>query len=185
MSAHYSGDPIEPKTTLEHFRRRAGHHPVRLGLVALAVGRRSDLMHSVTFPLLPRQVLLFVAMYFAASLVHFSHNAEYIAHYPNMPSWLTREKVYIAWLAVTGVGLSGLLLLCLGRKVVGALCLLGYGALGLGGLGHYSLALCSEHTVAMNVTIWAEAVAGVGLAICCGAVVAGAAECRFGAKSDA
>ena len=36
-----------------------------------------------------------------------------------------------------------------------------YGAFGLDGLGHYTLALCSEHTLATNVTIWSEALAGV------------------------
>src|SRR5688572_15595897 len=101
-----------------------------------------------------RQLWAFVAMYFAASLLHFAHNAEYIAFYPNMPAWLTREKVYLAWLAITGVGVAGLALWGLGWKVAGALCLAAYGALGLDGLGHYSLALCSEHTLAMNLTIW-------------------------------
>jgi len=38
--------------------------------------------------------------------------------------------------------------------------------LGLYGLGHYGLALCSEHTFSMNLTIWAEALAGAALAIC-------------------
>ena len=42
-----------------------------------------------------------------------------------------------------------------------------YGAFGLDGLGHYTLALCAEHTWAMNLSIWAEAVAGLGLALAC------------------
>ena len=131
-----------------------------------------------TYLLLPRHVWVFVALYFAASLAHFSHNAEYIAFYPNMPSWLTREQVYLVWLAITGVGAMGLALLRHGRTVAGAVCLLAYGALGLDGLGHYSLALCSEHTLATNVTIWAEAVTGLGLAVCCGALVISGAR-RF------
>jgi hypothetical protein len=40
-----------------------------------------------------------------------------------------------------------------------------YGAFGLDGLGHYTLALCAEHTWAMNLSIWAEAVAGLGVAL--------------------
>ena len=126
---------------------------------------------SLTSPLLPKQVWAFVALYFVASLAHFAHNAEYIAFYPNMPAWLTREQVYLAWLAVTGIGVAGFALSRLGWKVAGALCLLAYGALGLDGLGHYTLALCSEHTIAMNVTIWFEAITGVGLAACCGTFV--------------
>ena len=44
-------------------------------------------------------------------------------------------------------------------------CVLGlYGAFGLDGLAHYTLALCSEHSLAMNLTIWFEAVTGLALA---------------------
>jgi hypothetical protein len=39
-----------------------------------------------------------------------------------------------------------------------------YGASGLDGLAHYTLALCSEHTLATNLSIWLEAAAGVALA---------------------
>lgn len=126
---------------------------------------------SVSSPL-PRHVWVFVALYFAASLAHFSHNAEYIAFYPNMPSWLTREDVYLVWLAITGVAVVGFGLLRLRWTVAGTACLLVYGALGLDGLGHYSLALCSEHTLATNITIWAEAATGLGLALCCAVFIA-------------
>lgn len=115
---------------------------------------------------LPKPVWLLIALYFCASLLHFAHNAEYIAYYPSMPGWLTREKVYLFWLAVTAPGVVGLALSRFGWKVTGALCLAVYGALGLDGLGHYSLALCSEHTWAMNATIWFEALAGSLLALC-------------------
>jgi len=106
------------------------------------------------------------ALYTLASLLHFSHNAEYIAFYPNMPAWLTREQVYLAWLAVAGVGLAGLVFALAGWSVVGALFLAAFGALGLAGLGHYALALCSQHTLAMNATIGFEASTGVALAVC-------------------
>jgi len=36
-----------------------------------------------------------VMLYAAASLVHFAHNAEYLADYPNLPSWLTRYQIYL------------------------------------------------------------------------------------------
>ena len=123
-----------------------------------------------TYLLLPRHVWIFTGLYFAASLAHFSHNAEYIAFYPNMPVWLTPEKVYLAWLAITGVGAMGLALLHVGQRLAGAACLLAYGVLGLDGLGHYSLALCSQHTAAANFTIWAEAASGLVLAACCSAL---------------
>lgn len=118
-----------------------------------------------------RQLWAFSALYFAASLIHFAHNAEYIAFYPNMPNWLTREKVYLVWLAITGVGVAGFALWRFGWKIAGSLCLAAYGAMGLDGLGHYSLALCSEHTMAMNLTIWFEVLSGVALAVCCAFVI--------------
>ncbi len=122
----------------------------------------------LTSPLLPRYVWVLLALYFVASLTHFAHNAEYIAFYPNMPAWLTREQVYLAWLAVSSLGVAGLLVLRLGWHAAGAALLAAYGAMGLDGLGHYTLALCSEHTLATNLTIWFEVVSGVGLAIATG-----------------
>ena len=114
----------------------------------------------------PTHIWTLLALYCAASLAHFAHNAEYIAFYPNMPAWITRETVYIAWLAVTSVGIAAIALWFAGWRMAAALCLVVYGGLGLDGLGHYALALCSEHTFAMNFTIWFEVVAGGTLAIC-------------------
>lgn len=114
-------------------------------------------------PVLPRYVWVLVAAYFVASLAHFSHNAEYIAVYPGMPAWLTPEKVYLAWLGVTSVGVAAFALLSFGFATPALLLLGVYGAFGLDGLAHYTLALCSELTVLANVTIWAEATTGVVL----------------------
>jgi len=114
----------------------------------------------------PTHIWALLALYCAASLAHFAHNAEYIAFYPNMPTWITRETVYIAWLAVTGVGIVAIALWFAGWRMAAALCLVAYGSLGLDGLGHYALAMCSEHTFAMNFTIWFEVVTGAALAIC-------------------
>ena len=110
---------------------------------------------------------MLLAAYFAASLAHFTHNAEFIAFYPNMPAWLTPEKVYLAWLAISSVGVAGLVAWKFGLGSLGGLLLGAYGALGLDGLQHYTLALCSEHTLAANVTIWLEAAAGLALAAAC------------------
>jgi len=116
----------------------------------------------------PKHFWLLLAVYCAASLVHFAHNAEYIAFYPNMPPWLTRENVYLAWLAVASVGLLAITLAATGWRAAAAVSFVVYGALGLDGLGHYWLALCSQHTLTMNLTIWAEALAGCALAACAG-----------------
>lgn len=114
----------------------------------------------------PGHIRALLAVYGVASLVHFSHNAEYIAFYPNMPASITRENVYVVWLVITLVGVAGMAFARIGWRGVGLACLVAYGLLGLDGLGHYALALCSQHTLAMNLTIWFEVVAGIALAMC-------------------
>lgn len=77
------------------------------------------------------------------------------------------------WLAAPGltvrdaaraIGLLAMSALSRGWDRAGALLLGVYGLLGTDGLLHYTLALCSEHTLPTNVTIWAEVVLGVVLA---------------------
>jgi len=104
------------------------------------------------------------AFYSLASLIHFGHNAEYIAFYPGLPAWMTRESVYLAWLAVASVGLLAIASNWSGYKRIAAVLVFIYGLLGTDGLLHYTLALCSEHTLATNITIWAEVLLGVVLA---------------------
>jgi hypothetical protein len=94
--------------------------------------------------------------YGLASLVHFTHNAEYLAEYPNLPQAWTRAGVYLAWLGMTAVGIAGWLLLSRGRVLAGLCALVVYAALGIDSLGHYVLAPPGAHTSAMNSTILAE-----------------------------
>ncbi|APW44238.1 hypothetical protein [Rhodoferax saidenbachensis] len=119
----------------------------------------------LTAPHLSKPVWLLLAVYFIASLTHFAHNAEFIAIYPNMPAFITRETVYWAWLAVSSLGVAGLIVSRLGLHALGALLLMAYGVCGLDGLLHYTLALCTEHTLATNLTIWFEVLAGSALAV--------------------
>ncbi len=111
----------------------------------------------------PKLLSLLALTYFLASLAHFSHNAQYIAFYPGMPAWLTPGKVWLFWFAVCGVGLLAWVLTRLGLRALGLVTLGVYGALGLDGLLHYRLGLCSEHTLLANLTIWAEATTGLML----------------------
>ena len=98
-------------------------------------------------------------LYCAASLVHFWHNAEFLGDYPNLPSSWSRADIYLAWIAMTGVGVVGWILLARGLVVAGLLALAAYAILGLDSLGHYVLAPLSAHTAMMNATILAEVVA--------------------------
>lgn len=101
-------------------------------------------------------LMVLLLAYGAASLVHYAHNAEFLADYPNMPAWLSRAKVHVAWLGVTAIGVLGYLLVRRGHQLSGLCVIALYAALGFDGLGHYRLAPLSAHTAAMNLTIWLE-----------------------------
>ena len=98
-------------------------------------------------------------LYAVASLVHFTHNAEYLGDYPNLPPWLTRGGVYLAWIGETSLGILGYVLYRFGWRLIG-LALVGvYAAFGFDGLLHYTRAPFGAHTMAMNFTILFEAAA--------------------------
>jgi hypothetical protein len=101
--------------------------------------------------------------YCAASLLHFSHNAEYLADYPNLPAWLSRSQVYVAWLVILAIGVLGYVLYRQGYRLVGLVILAVYAGLGFDGLLHYTRAPLAAHTAAMNFTIWSEVVAAAVL----------------------
>jgi len=110
-----------------------------------------------------RFLLPAAAIYCVASLAHFSHNAEYCGDYPNLPEWITRASVYATWIGLTAIGATGLYLARSRHGVTGLILTAVYGAEGLGGLSHYTLAPMSQHSAAMNFTIWFEAITGVVL----------------------
>jgi hypothetical protein len=97
-----------------------------------------------------------LAMYVGASLLHFTHNAEYLAQYPNLPASWTRADVYLAWCCVTVIGLLGYMLYRGGFPRAGLTLLVIYGGVGFDGLLHYTRAPIAHHSVAMNFTIWFE-----------------------------
>jgi hypothetical protein len=114
-------------------------------------------------PRIPIHLWTLLTIYCVASLIHFVHNAEFIFEYPNMPDWLSRAKVYLAWCGVTAVGVAGVLAFKWRLRLLGLLLFAGYAALGFDGLGHYSLAPVSAHTLTMNATIWFEVAAAAVL----------------------
>jgi hypothetical protein len=95
-------------------------------------------------------------LYVGASLLHFTHNAQFVQAYPNLPAWITRSSVYLTWLAITAVGLLGYLLHRFGPRVVGFALLCIYAAVGMDGLLHYTRAPLYAHSHGMNFTIWFE-----------------------------
>ena len=107
------------------------------------------------------KLLIILLAYCSASLFHFVHNAVYIEEYPNLPAWISVAGIYLTWLGITAIGIIGYWLLRSGKRLIGLLTLGVYGAIGLAGLAHYSLAPISAHTFTMNLSIWSEAVTAV------------------------
>lgn len=120
---------------------------------------------SSAFTRIPARLLVLLIVYCIASLIHFVHNAEFVADYPNLPAWLTRPKVYLAWLVITSVGVAGLVFLRLHLRVLGLLMIAVYAALGFAGLDHYWMAPVDAHSAAMNATIGFEVVSAAALLV--------------------
>jgi hypothetical protein len=112
-----------------------------------------------------RSLLALVLVHAAASLVHFVHNATFLADYPNMPKWITPGVVYAVWLGEAAIGAAGAVLFMRGRTMIGLALIALYAVSGFGGLDHYTLASISAHTLAMNATIWLEAATGLALLV--------------------
>jgi len=113
----------------------------------------------------PKTLLILLLIYGVASLIHFVHNAEFLADYPEMPASWTRAGVYFAWIGLTIIGVAGWVLVTCGYQLAGLLLLAVYAVFGLDSLGHYVLAPLSDHTVTMNSTILLEVVAAALLLI--------------------
>jgi hypothetical protein len=114
---------------------------------------------------LPKRVWGLALIYGAAGFAHLAHNAEFMAFYPGMAEGYTKEAMYLAWLGVNAVALAAMAFALLDLGVLAALSLALYGALGLGSLSHYALGFWSEHTLAANASICAEAFTGLALAV--------------------
>lgn len=129
-------------------------------------------------------LLALTAAYFLTSFGHFSHNAEFICEYPNLPAWLTRAQVYAVWAAITSVGALGLLLIRKKLMAIGLALMAVYAALGFDGLGHYALAPIELHPLIANVTILSEVVAAaillpVALWLLASHMLRGETECSW------
>jgi hypothetical protein len=111
-----------------------------------------------------RSLLALVLVHTAASLLHFVHNATFLADYPNMPEWLSPAGIYGVWLAQAALAAAGVVLLLRGSRI-GLVLIAIYAVLGFAGLDHYMLAPLSAHTLAMNLTIWLELATGLSLLV--------------------
>lgn len=114
--------------------------------------------HAERSAVVARALPWLLLLYCGASLLHFVHNAEYLASYPNLPVWISRGSIYFTWLGILAVGLCGCFLYRGRHILLGLILMAVYAALGLDGLLHYGRAPLAAHTAGMNATIWIEAV---------------------------
>jgi hypothetical protein len=114
---------------------------------------------------LPNYLFVVLVIYCGASLLHFVHNAEFLDDYPNLPDWLSRSLVYMAWLAVTTLGALGIVLVKLGFRLYGLLLIAVYAGQGFAGLDHYWVAPLAAHSFGMNASIWLEVAAASALLV--------------------
>lgn len=112
---------------------------------------------------IPMSLIVLLALYSVASLIHFIHNAVFLADYPSLPPSWTRAGIYGAWFGMSGIGAFGCLLITRGHARLGLLLLVIYSALGVESLGHYVLAPMAAHTMGMNITILLEVGAAAAL----------------------
>ncbi|NLG75549.1 MAG: hypothetical protein GX535_04890 [Xanthomonadaceae bacterium] len=112
-----------------------------------------------------------LVIYAFASLFQHIHNATFLTVYPNLPPTFSVLNVYVAWAAVTTIGVVGFLLLRYRFFAPGLLTIAIYGACGLDGLAHYIVADFSAHTRVMHASILLEVASGIVL-MCLAAVTA-------------
>ena len=110
-------------------------------------------------------LLLLMLFYGAASFLHFAHNAVYLHEYPNLPGWLTSEGVWVSWCGIAAVGVLGYWLYRRVSRWAGLATISLYGACGLAGLDHYTVAPMGAHSFVMNLTILTEAAAAAALLV--------------------
>lgn len=104
---------------------------------------------------------LAIAVYLAASLAHFIHNAQFVADWPNLPPSLTRTVIYATWLGITALGAVGAALWWRGWRRTGGALLAVYAAIGFDGFLHYTRAPMLAHSAVMNFTVWFEGAAAL------------------------
>jgi hypothetical protein len=97
--------------------------------------------------------------------MHFVHNAEHLAQYPNLPGSWSRVDVYLAWCAVTTLGIFGYALYIRRNGSAGLSFLALYAILGFAGLLHYTRAPFAHHSSMMNITICTEVAAAAALLV--------------------
>jgi hypothetical protein len=110
-----------------------------------------------------RTLSALLVAFFVASLIHFIHNAEFLADYPGLPKTWTRGGVYGAWAAMTAIGVVGWIVARTRFQLLGLAFIAVCSLFGFDSIGHYFVAPVAAHSMAMNVTILLEVACAIAL----------------------
>ena len=108
-------------------------------------------------------VVFFTAV--ASSIVHYTDNYLAFERFPQSDSGpqITKDSVWIAWIAFTAFGVAGWLLYRRGRIALASALLAVYSLSGLIGIGHYTASGMSELAWWRHVHIWVDILCGVAV----------------------
>jgi hypothetical protein len=110
-----------------------------------------------------RTLSALLVAFFIASLIHFIHNAEFLADYPGLPKTWTRGGVYGAWAAMTAIGVVGWIVALTRFQLLGLALIVVCSLFGFDSIGHYFVAPVAAHSMGMHVTILAEVACAIAL----------------------
>jgi hypothetical protein len=110
-----------------------------------------------------RTLSILLTAFFIASLIHFIHNAEFLADYPGLPKTWTRGGVYGAWAAMTAIGVIGWIVARTRFQLLGLALIAVCSLFGFDSIGHYFVAPVAAHSMAMNFTILLEVACAIAL----------------------
>ena len=94
--------------------------------------------------------------------IHYTDNYLYFDEYPQ-PESLQRWHVYVAWLALTAVGIAGYALYERGYALPSYVCLVVYSYTGLSSLGHYLYGSLDEFTAKQHGFILVDGLSGAAV----------------------
>lgn len=108
-----------------------------------------------------QKILLFVLISsLIITSIHYTDNAIFVDLYPE-PEWFTPSGVFITWMIMSLIGITGYWLYIKEKFWISYLCLMIYSLTGLSSPAHYLYGEISEFSVKMHIFIWTDVLAGL------------------------
>lgn len=94
--------------------------------------------------------------------IHYTDNAIFVRQYPE-PEWFTTSGVFITWVVMTLIGLTGYWLYSKQYFWFAYFLLSAYVGTGLSSPAHYFYGEMAEFSLKMHILIWTDVVAGLSV----------------------